>query len=106
MSQQPHSAVPAWDLSDRMAKALRHAGLGVQEMGEYLGISRNTVGNYLHGRTQPDKRTLRLWAIRCGVPLEWLEDGIVTEGDGPPEPPTRLRPDTQRYSESRAQSAA
>lgn len=106
MSQQPHSSVPTWDLSDRMSKALRHAGVPVQGMAEYLGVSRNTVGNYLHGRTVPDKRTMRLWAIRCGVPLEWLETGVVTEGDGPPEPPTRLRPDTQRYSDSLARRVA
>lgn len=106
MSTQPHSAIPTWNLSDRLTKALRHAKVGVSEMGEYLGVTRNTVGNYLHGRTVPDKRTLRLWAIRCGVPLEWIEDGVITEGDGPPEPPTRLRPDTQRYSDSLAQRVA
>lgn len=87
MSEMHVSTVPAhrldFDLSDRLGKALRVANLSAGAMAEYLGVHRNTVGNYLNGRTGADRRTMRLWALRCGVPLEWLETGTTpTEGPG------------------------
>ncbi len=63
------------DLADRMRKALRVADIGVAEMAEYLDVSRNSVGNWINGRNLPNTRTLRLWALRTGVPFEWLRDG-------------------------------
>ena len=58
-----------------MRVSLRHAGLGVQEMAAYLDVSRNAVSNWINDRVTPSKQTMRLWALRCGVPLEWLETG-------------------------------
>lgn len=69
------SELLAFDLADRLAKSLRVAKVGKAEMAVYLGVTRNTVGNYVNGRTIPDLRTLRLWAMRCGVPLVWLQTG-------------------------------
>lgn len=69
------SELLAFDLADRLTKSLRVAKVGKAEMAEYLGVTRNTVGNYVNGRTTPDLRTLRLWAMRCGVPLNWLQTG-------------------------------
>ncbi len=67
--------IPAWDLADRMRKALRHSGVGVQEMADYLGVSRHAVGTWISGRNRPGKPALRLWAMRCGVGYEWLVTG-------------------------------
>lgn len=76
MSIQPEtSAVPEWDLADRMRKALRVSGLGVQEMADYLEVSRNTVGTWINGRIAPGTQTIRLWALRTGVAYTWLRDG-------------------------------
>ena len=61
--------VPEWDLADRMRKALRASGIGVQEIADYLGVTRSTVSNWVNGRIAPSVQTLRLWAIRCGVRL-------------------------------------
>jgi transcriptional regulator with XRE-family HTH domain len=72
MTTMEGAAFPTWDTADLLRKALRHAGVGVGEMAEYLGVERNTVGRYINGRTTPDVRTLRLWAMRCGVPYESL----------------------------------
>jgi transcriptional regulator with XRE-family HTH domain len=98
MSEMPApGTVPEWDQADRLAKALQHRGIKVQQMADYLGVSRNTIGNYLSRRSKPDKRTLLLWAMKTGVPREWLEDG-KTPPDDPDgggvrregiEPPTR-----------------
>jgi transcriptional regulator with XRE-family HTH domain len=62
-----------FDLADRLRKALRFADVSVGDMADYLGVTRQTVGRYINGHVGPDRRTLRLWAIRCGVPLDWLE---------------------------------
>ena len=67
--------IPEWTKGDRLAKALKSAGVSVQDMADYLGVSRQTVGNYVSGRTQLTRGDMRLWAMRCGVPLEWLETG-------------------------------
>lgn len=78
MSELPASpSVPAWDLADRMRKALRQSGMGVQEMADYLGVARNTVSTWINGRIAPSVQTLRLWSLRTGVPFEWLrgDDG-------------------------------
>lgn len=66
---------PAWDLADRMRKALRHSGLGVSEMADYLGVGRNTVSTWINGWISPSTQTLRLWAIRCDVSFDWLRSG-------------------------------
>lgn len=60
-------------------------------MADYIGKSRNTVGNYLAGRSKPDLAVLRVWALRCGVPLEWLRTGAEQAATGPV---TTRNPDT------------
>ena len=84
MSQQPETwAHLEPDLADRMRKALRVADLGVTQMAEYLDVSRNSVGNWINGRIVPTTQTLRLWAMRTGVPFEWLRDGQSPRPVGP-----------------------
>lgn len=84
MSEQTSIAtVLEWDIADRMRKAMRVSGVGVQEMADYLGVARNTVSTWINGRIQPSQQTLRLWAIRCAVPYEWLKDGQTHEGPPP-----------------------
>jgi transcriptional regulator with XRE-family HTH domain len=67
--------VPQFDMADRLRKALREADLSVQEIADYLGVSRNTVGAWINGRTVPNKASLMLWAMRTGVPFDWLRTG-------------------------------
>jgi transcriptional regulator with XRE-family HTH domain len=75
MSDQPaRDSPPEWDLADRMRKSLRSAGLGVQDMADYLEVSRGTVSNWINGRIRPGGQTLRLWALRTGVPYDWLHE--------------------------------
>lgn len=68
------------DLADRMRKALRLSGIGVQEMADYLDVARGTVGTWINGRITPSSQTVRLWALRTGVPYEWLRDGFMPTG--------------------------
>jgi transcriptional regulator with XRE-family HTH domain len=73
-----HPEIPRFDQADRMRKALRTSGIGANEMAAYLDVSRNTVSNWINGHTPPRGAYLRLWALRTGVPFEWLEHGEVT----------------------------
>lgn len=78
MSEQPATAaVPRWDRADRLRKALRHADVGVQEMANYLGVDRSTVSTWINGRIEPSVQTMRVWAVRTGVPYSWICHGTL-----------------------------
>ncbi len=82
MSEQPAaSQVPSWDLADRMRKSLRHAGMSVQEMADYLDVDRSTVSTWINGRIDPSGSTAKLWAMRTGVPYTWLCHGSTKPCD-------------------------
>lgn len=66
-----------FDLSDRLKKSLRVSGLGVQEIADRMGVSRNTASNWLNGRVTPNRTQLVVWSANTGAPLEWLERGTV-----------------------------
>src|SRR5687768_1609876 len=97
MTSDPGVRVPSWDLADRMRKSLREADLGVQAMADYLDVARNTVSTWINGHITPSKQTLRLWSLRCGVPLEWLEHGIEDSGDIEPDGPDTLGESSSRW---------
>lgn len=80
------AGVPEWDLTDRLRKALRAAGVSVQAMADELDCTRQTVGAYLGGRVTPKVPVLRVWAIKCGVPYEWLATGTIARNGGPERP--------------------
>ena len=76
MSEQPAASnLPDWDVADRMRKSLRHAGLGVQEMADYLDVDRSTVSTWINGRIEPSTKTVRAWAMRTGIAYEWFCHG-------------------------------
>lgn len=80
--------VPQFDLADRMRKALREANIDVQDMAAYLGVSRTSVSSWINGRIRPSTQTQRLWALRCGVPYEWLSRGSTSQDSGVAGEPT------------------
>lgn len=78
--------IPTWNLQDRLQKALDFAGVSRSEMADLLGVNRNTVGNYVAGRTRIPRASLLVWAMRCGVSLNWVNTGegqATPSGDGP-----------------------
>lgn len=79
----------AFTLGDRLAKALAVANMSNQDMAEALDVSRNTVSNYINGNTHPKRLYLKEWAVRTGVPPEWLETGHVPHGPESKMAPTR-----------------
>lgn len=87
---QMHDNAPSlleFDLLDRLAKSLRVSKMRPGDMAAQLGVHRNTIGNYLNGRTEVDRRTLIAWAFARApeVTVEWLETGqapVQPEPDG------------------------
>ena len=91
--------------ADRLGKALDAAGISNNEMAEYLGVSRNTISNYISGRTDPKREVMLLWAMRTGAPLAWLETGDWPSIDDPNIQLSDYKPVTS-LSGYRAQVAA
>jgi transcriptional regulator with XRE-family HTH domain len=98
MSTRTPVAELEWRLCDRMRRSLDYAGIGVQEMADYLLRSRNAVGNWLAGRTAPSERVLRRWADLTGVSYEWLYDGRAPDSE--PAEADRRTPSGQRKRQS------
>lgn len=83
-------ALPEFEMRHRMELALEYGSVTVNEMARHLGISRTTISNYLHGRTQPRRGDLIAWSLRCGVPFDWVvgseSDHVLTDDDAPAPP--------------------
>lgn len=77
---------PQFQQHHRMTLALEVAHVGVQEIADYLDVSRESVSRWINGRGVPSKQTLRLWALRTGVDLEWLETGKLPRVDSNHQP--------------------
>jgi len=80
---------------DWMKKALVAAKLPAKDMADYLEVDVATVSRWLGGKQRPSKQTLRLWALKTGAPLEYLETGrLPMEPDDGGVGPTGLEPMT------------
>lgn len=56
--------------------ALRHADVSVQEMADELGLNRGSLSRWLNDKgTPPRGGFIKLWALRTGVPYQWLLTG-------------------------------
>lgn len=76
MATQPvETTAPPIPLHYRLRLALEVSGVTVDDMAEELDKHPNTVHNYVGGRTRPDRANVATWAMRCGVPFEWLWSG-------------------------------
>lgn len=82
MSTQQAERIPLLTLGWRMKMALGDDS--VQEMAEYLGVSRATLSRWMADKGAPPKRAYVMqWAFRTNVPLAWLETGEIPERPGP-----------------------
>ena len=71
-------AIPEWTLGWRLQRAMVHAGLQIDDMAAELGVSRSTISRFLNDNGGPPRSGyVKLWALRTGVPLEWLLNGDV-----------------------------
>ena len=65
---------------DWLKKSLDVSGATAAEIAELIDVSIRTMTNYLGGHTRPNDRKLAKWAMRTGVPLSYLQTGILPEG--------------------------
>ena len=89
MSTEAAFEVPSWTIFDRLRKAREHAELEQAELAEAIDVSRATISNYERGNVSPRKIVVRQWALRTGVPFEWLMYG--TEDPRPVDPDGGVR---------------
>ena len=85
MTNYPNTAgVPEWTVSDRLRKAREERGLSQQELADASEgeLRLRTISNYERARYMGERKrsTLRIWATRTGVPLEWILTGRAPSG--------------------------
>lgn len=85
MNKARNQDIPQWDVADRLHKSLRVTGLSVQDMADELEVHRNTVSAWLNGRSRPKKTQLIAWALKTGLPYEWLAHGDGMEPGTDPD---------------------
>jgi transcriptional regulator with XRE-family HTH domain len=67
--------IPRFELPHRLARSLEWSGVTKIQMADALGVSRQTIDNYIKGRTIPTRGYLRAWADECRIPFDWLAFG-------------------------------
>jgi transcriptional regulator with XRE-family HTH domain len=82
-AQARRDDVPRFELRHRMALALEFGGVSRDEIAAELDVHKNTITNYVKGHTPPPRAVLRVWALRTGVPFEWLLTGHISDEGGP-----------------------
>lgn len=85
-AEQDSSPIPMWTLGWRLQRSLAHAGIDVATITDELGVSRSTASRWMndHGAA-PRAAYVKQWALRCGVPYEWLATG-QEPSSGPNDP--------------------
>lgn len=76
---QERARIPEFTFGDRLRKAREHAGVTTEEMAAAVDVSTRTVGNYENDRTPVRGPVVKVWAMRTGVPVEWLLTGRSDE---------------------------
>ncbi len=95
-AQQAPGTIPDWTLGWRLQRSLTHAGVSAQSMADELGMTRGTVSRWMNDHGAPPRPAyVKLWALRTGVPVEWLMTGEVSHPNGPTDvPPAGFEPAT------------
>lgn len=72
--------IPQWTLGWRLQRALAHAGMRSDQMGQELGVTRTTISRWVNDHGAPPRAIyVRQWALRTGVPYSWLQKGEAYE---------------------------
>ena len=64
---------------ERMTRSRLWLGLEQKDMAELLGVSRNTIGNWERGITDPPLSAVMKWAQFTGRSMDWISFGDPTE---------------------------
>lgn len=88
MSEQ---TIPTWTLGWRLKRSLDWANLSAQAMADEFGVDRGTISRWMSDRSPVRDIYLRVWAEKCGVPVDWLRNGGGTLTDAPTGQGVRTR---------------
>jgi len=55
--------------------------LSVEEIAKYLGVSKDTIYNWINGKNMPAHKIGRLWKFKREEIDEWVKSGGATESD-------------------------
>ena len=66
------TTTPTWTTGDRLRKARESASISVTEMAVLLGVTRNTVTNYEHDRTNISASAAATYSEATSAPVGWL----------------------------------
>lgn len=81
-SAYERGAVPPIEIRHRLRIAREFVGMDQAELALRMGVVRSTISNAEQGKGAPQRTTLNLWALACGVPVSW-----ILTGDEPPSAP-------------------
>ena len=55
--------------------------LSVEEIAQYIGVSRDTVYNWIKGKNMPAHKIGRLWKFKLEEVDEWVKFGGAAKSD-------------------------
>jgi len=88
MEAMTPAGIPEFTVADRLRKAREKTGLDHRQFASAIDSSKGTISNYESNRYTRQRKTivLKAWALRTGVPLEWILTGQEPQdgGDGTP----------------------
>lgn len=74
--------IPQILVQHRLRIAREFAGLEQTELADLMSVTRSTISKAENGTGVPRRTTIKLWAMACGVPEQW-----ILTGDEPPSRP-------------------
>jgi transcriptional regulator with XRE-family HTH domain len=93
--------IPRFELRHRLQLSLELAGMKPADIAPHFRKHRNTIANWLYGRSKPDYAQLIVWAELTNVDEDWLVSGRVTDnpdyGDKPEDPNNPSDPHSYPY---------
>ena len=73
--------IPVFTIGDRLRKARELTGLSQGDFAAEIDISPRSVSNYESEAVAPKRLVLKAWAMRTGVPFEWIVNGDINPGN-------------------------
>jgi excisionase family DNA binding protein len=73
------------DLKERKEPKMEDRWLSVDEIGEYLGVKRDTIYKWISEKGMPAHKMGRLWKLKKTEVDQWVRNGGADSSDKNPE---------------------
>lgn len=71
-------------LNQEFVRLMAESGWTAEQCADVLGVTRGAVSQYRNGHTRPSITVLRLFSLKCGIPLTLSGEKPSVMRDGPP----------------------